>query len=495
MAKDVFGSLDVAELTDVGIKRQRNEDASRMLVPPPDVPEAVFGALFIVADGMGGLGGGDIASKSAIDEVVRAYYDLNNRQRDLAVRLQDALESANIFVREQAQSMGLTRIGTTAAGLVLTPDGEAIVFNVGDCRVYRVRNGHMERLSRDQSVMERQIEAGVVTEEAARAMRNSMVTAFLGQPMTIVPHYHRVKVQPGDVFLICSDGLWSLAETDEMLRIIRRSPARAAVRRFINLALKRGGNDNITAILVRFGRPPTGLLGRVLPLLAVALIAVVIGAAAIAGGQNPFAVGVVDASETPGGAGAVSQTPTDAPDEPAPGNTPGDTPEGTPADLVRVLTTATPLATPTATLTATVPASSTPTATATSTLTATATATATDTPTAMPSATPTSTATPAPSATPTQSATPSATASATPSPSRTPSPTVTLAPTVTLNPALIPTVFTLTPSNTPTETHTPSPTLTPTSTSTATATLTPSQTVPVTPTRRIPTLVPSPTMP
>jgi serine/threonine protein phosphatase PrpC len=64
MAKDVFGSLDVAELTDVGIKRQRNEDASRMLVPPPDVPEAAFGALFIVADGMGGLGGGDIASKT-----------------------------------------------------------------------------------------------------------------------------------------------------------------------------------------------------------------------------------------------------------------------------------------------------------------------------------------------------------------------------------------------------------------------------------------------
>ena len=205
------------------------------------------------------------------------YYDLKNREPDPATRLQSALESANIFVREQADAVGLPRIGSTAAGVVLTSDGEAVVFNVGDCRVYRVRNGQIERLSRDQSVMERQIEAGIMTEEAARAMRNSMVTAFLGQPLPIVPYFHRVKAQPGDTFIICSDGLWGLAEAGELLRIMKKTPSRTAVRKFVNLALSRGGNDNITSVVVRLGNPPARRLSWLIPLLALVVVAAVVG--------------------------------------------------------------------------------------------------------------------------------------------------------------------------------------------------------------------------
>src|SRR5512135_270554 len=169
MARDVYSALDLAALTDVGKKRQRNEDAYKMLIPPLDSGQAAYGAVFIVADGMGGLGGGDVASKAAIAALMRHYYAPSNTEKDLVARLQAALESANAFVRDQAGRVNLPRIGSTAAGIILRPDGEAVIFNVGDCRVYRVRKGKIERVSRDQSVMERQVESGLMTEEVAKA--------------------------------------------------------------------------------------------------------------------------------------------------------------------------------------------------------------------------------------------------------------------------------------------------------------------------------------
>src|SRR4030095_957449 len=99
------------------------------------------GALFIVADGMGGLGGGDVASQYAIDEFVRRYYGTVTTEKEVGARFQIALEAATVKVREQAPRLGLPRIGSTAAGVVLEASGRAMIFNVGDCRVYRIRNG------------------------------------------------------------------------------------------------------------------------------------------------------------------------------------------------------------------------------------------------------------------------------------------------------------------------------------------------------------------
>ncbi|MCC7207380.1 MAG: serine/threonine-protein phosphatase [Anaerolineae bacterium] len=483
MTTSFIGALDLAELTDVGLKRQRNEDASRMLVPPASAPESKFGALFMVADGMGGLGGGDVASRSAIDEIVHYYYDLRNREPDPAARLQSALESANIHVREQANAVGLPRIGSTAAGVVLTADGEAVVFNVGDCRVYRVRNGQIERLSRDQSVMERQIEAGIMTEEAARAMRNSMVTAFLGQPLPIVPYFHRVKVQPGDTFIICSDGLWGLAEADELLRIMRNTPSRTAVRKFVNLALSRGGNDNITAVVVRLGNPPARRLSWLLPLLALIVVAAVVGVLVVlsrnreGGGSGLLAGGdggSPTATETPQGSSFTLTPPTgDTLLAPALGSPTGATTAAATVELIQLVPTFTPTrgATLTPSATDAPPPSATFTATTgptptrpftltpsdTATFTPTFTASWTTTPSRTPSLTLTATITASATPTATFSATPSRTVTTFPSLTRTPTATATrtatptLAPTRTLSPALVKTIST--------PTLVPSPTL------------------------------------
>lgn len=484
MTNSFIGALDLAEITDVGLKRQRNEDASRMLVPPAGSHEAQFGALFMVADGMGGLGGGDVASRTAIDEIVHYYYDLRNREPDPASRLQSALESANVQVREQANAVGLPRIGSTAAGVVLTSDGEAVVFNVGDCRVYRVRNGQIERLSRDQSVMERQIEAGIMTEEAARAMRNSMVTAFLGQPLPIVPYFHRVKAQPGDTFIICSDGLWGLAEADELLRIMRKTPSRTAARKFVNLALSRGGNDNITAVVVRLGNPPARRLSWLLPLLALVAVAAVVGVLLVlsrnrdAGGSDALAGGDSTLTATSDSSAFTATAP--AGDTPLAPALTGPT-EGATAELIQLVPTAT------ATRAATLTPSATDTPVPTLTFTRTSSPSPTRPFTLTPSLTTTFTPTHTPSLTKTASRTTTRTSTATITASPTRSATFTLTPSKTLT-----TFPTLTASPTASITRTPSAT----ATRTATYTLAPTQTLSPALVKTIstPTLVPSPTL-
>jgi PPM family protein phosphatase len=270
-------TIDAYALTDAGLKRARNEDSSRMLIPPSGTDQERVGALFVVADGMGGLGGGDIASRTAIDEIARAYYE--NGNPNLQERLYTALQTASVKVAEQAPRLGLPRIGSTAAGIVLTPQGDMLIFNVGDCRVYRVRGKEIERVSLDQSLIENRIQAGLTPEQAAKEVNSSLVTGFLGQPVPLKPELKVQQAVAGDVYILCSDGLWSLLQPKEIKNIAARSSARQAVKRLVGMGLKRGAPDNITAMVVRLGKAPNPIMALPVPVLAGAAIAtlVVIG--------------------------------------------------------------------------------------------------------------------------------------------------------------------------------------------------------------------------
>lgn len=423
--------VDSAGQTDVGKKRTRNEDYFKILIPPRNVPQQKRGALFLVADGMGGVGGGDVASKSATEEIIRQYYDEQLTQDDPQRRLQAALEAANTYLHKQALKIGLQRIGSTIAGIVLTSTNEAIIFNMGDSRVYRIRDGAIERISQDQSVMAQQIESGLLTEEEAKAARNNNLTAFLGQPTLVTPVYRKVSLRKGDTFVICSDGLWSLVEDGEISEIAQKNNAKQAVQKFIQLALQRGAPDNVTAIVLRIGVSSSLLpfdlssfWTRVIGLVALAII-VAAALLLLAGG---------------GGDGLAPRAP--AVSSPTPVET-----EDNGVGLEFTPQSPTPSRTPTPTDTPT----------------------ATNTFTATPSPTATDTATPTYKPTDTPSSTPTATQTRTPLPTRTPSntPTATHTHTATASP---------TPSNTPTVTYTPSHTFTPTNTATATVTATPTAT-------------------
>lgn len=451
MAENFLDALDLAELTDRGIKRSKNEDACRMLVPPAGTPERSAGALWIVADGMGGLGGGDHASKAAIDELVRAYYGQSKYVGNVVSRLEVALEAANRFVREQSAQVGLSRIGSTAAGVILEEKGIATIFNVGDCRVYLIRGNHIERVSKDQSVMERQLDAGA-SEEAVKALRNAMVTAFLGQPIPIQANITQLKVAPQDVLVICSDGLWSLVEADEILKIVKKNPAAKAAKQLVDLAIKRGGNDNITVIVARLGKPPAaGFLSWLTPLLlALLVLPLGLGAAAFLRQAEAAPLVVATAIEP------FTETPTPTLTATAPTQV---TTDPVVAPLFQSVS-----LTPSRTFTP----SNTPTHTLTSTNTHTPTSTRTFTRT--------------PSNTPTFTSTPTFTFTPTNTPTRTPTPTRTFTPT-----------FTFTPTSTPTPT--PTPTLTPSQTFTPTNTLTPTRTSTRRPAMRTPIPSPSPQPP
>ncbi|MCZ7540346.1 MAG: protein phosphatase 2C domain-containing protein [Anaerolineae bacterium] len=451
--------LDVAGRTDIGLKRKRNEDHLGFRIPEPGSPQHAQGSLFVVADGMGGMGGGDVASQTAVAEIFQRYY--TDPGLDALGALRQAIEYANTAVRAQAERVKLPRIGSTAAGLALLPDGEGVLFNVGDSRVYRVQRGFIELLSRDQSVLQHQIDAGLISEEEARGARNVNVTAFIGQPTPIQPVFNRVQAEPDDVFLLCSDGLWDLVQPQEMLSVVRRMSADAAARRLIELARQRGGPDNITVIIVRLGPPPKQRRRALLGVAVLAVLAIVAAAAVVLlGGRGAGD----EATPTPAArtaavmGGGPTLTATRAPTDTVKSTEPPTV--ATAAGGLVVLPSDTPTVTPTPTDTSTPAPTSTPlpTRTPTATPTPSATATPTETPSATPSTTPTATFTA--SRTPTATDTPvTPTATRTPRPSPTGTP---VTPTATLDLVKI----SPTPSQTPTPSDTPTPTPSPTPTPT-----------------------------
>jgi serine/threonine protein phosphatase PrpC len=463
--------LIVAGATDVGKKRQRNEDSIRWYVPDADGPLADFGTVLLVCDGMGGVGQGDVASQTAVEQFFNVYYDTTFVEPDTEKRIQRALEAAHEHVREAAASLGRLYIGTTAAGMVLRKDGSAIAFNLGDSRVYRLRGDTFTMISKDQSVNAAQLERGEITPEQAAANRNNNITMFLGHPLEMTPVYVHQRVEPGDIFMICSDGLWDVVPEPQLKEILATQPPDQAVATYIDRTLRKGAPDNVTVIIAstRSVKPkrkwwPFALFG-LLVLAAVAYLLArqalvccgppdlpqTLTSQAVAALNETDAVAPTETSEAsepdieqPPASGTSSLlVPLEVlpSDTPPPSRTPSDTPP--------------PSETPTRTASPTASATPTDTVTPTGTVTRRPTRTATSTPTDTPS--PTTSNTAAPSAT--RTASPTRTATATPT--NTPSATATATNTATAS---------LTPSRTPSATATASQTPPPTATATFTAT-------------------------
>lgn len=274
MKRSLLNSLDVAASTDIGPKRAKNEDTIHTVIPVDGSAERSLGAAFVVADGMGGLGGGDVASRTAVAEFMRRYFSAATVETDLLQRFKLSLESASSRVREEALRLGLPYIGSAAAGMLIQPSGAALIFNVGDCRVYRVRHRKIERMTRDQSVTEKQVAMGRITPDEARVARSSQVTAFIGQPLPLHAYVEMEQVEQGDIYVLCSDGLWSAVNVSDIETVVQHRAARAAANALVSLALARGARDNVSAVVIRVGqlaslpilarRVGMGILGAIL---------------------------------------------------------------------------------------------------------------------------------------------------------------------------------------------------------------------------------------
>lgn len=250
--------IQYAAVSDVGFRRQNNQDACVVQLAPDRDGWLERGHLFVVADGMGGHAVGELASKMAVD-IIPHTFDKLRTQHPLAA-LKTALETANRKINERgALNRDFLRMGTTCTALLLCPLG-AVIAHVGDSRAYRVRGRQIDQLTRDHSLVWELIEQRKVRpRDADRLYPRNVITRSLGpEPEVNVDIEGPSVVLPGDTYVLCSDGLTNLVSDAELGMITAELPPNDACRMLVNLANLRGGTDNITVIVIRAGEVPSG---------------------------------------------------------------------------------------------------------------------------------------------------------------------------------------------------------------------------------------------
>jgi protein phosphatase len=229
-------------LSDVGKKRDHNED--NFLVDEPL-------ALYAVADGMGGHQAGERASKMALDTLVAAMGAPDAARADALQALREATQAAGaaIFLAAQ-EDEDLHGMGTTLTSLWFQK-GRAYLAHVGDSRAYLYRDGRVQQLSDDHSWVSEQVRAGMMTEEEAKDSKfRHIITRSVGFEREVQVDGAAIPVQPGDCFVLCSDGLSNYLGGDELARILQARFYRDIPRLLVDLANDRGGDDNVTVILI-----------------------------------------------------------------------------------------------------------------------------------------------------------------------------------------------------------------------------------------------------
>jgi PPM family protein phosphatase len=243
--------VEIAALTDVGRQRSNNEDAYLYWEPESDLEFRHKGRLAVIADGMGGYEGGQEASRVAV-ETVRHVYDrdfANNPQQALLSGLLAAHDNIQRYALEHPEFQGM---GTTCTALAIV-DRKLYFAHVGDSRLYLIRPDAITRLTRDHSYVGRLVESGIVRSEDAQSHpQRHILTAALGSGKEILPDVseHPVEIHPGDKIMLCTDGLWSVVSEPELADTVRSNPPAQACRALVDLALERGGPDNVTVLVL-----------------------------------------------------------------------------------------------------------------------------------------------------------------------------------------------------------------------------------------------------
>lgn len=241
----------MAGLTDPGRKRAQNEDYIAI------VPEA---GLAVVADGMGGHQAGEVASKLAVDVITRHIIGTlagAGKSTDSKLGMKavgDAIQLANRSIYELAQKQSeYAGMGSTVVVAVFHGD-KLCIGHVGDSRLYRFRNGVLDQVTQDHSVVQELVNRGLATaEEARQSVSKNLVTRALGVDPEVTPDIREQTLMDEDIYLLCSDGLNDvLADGDiELMLMEYRRQLDAAAKRMVDIANERGGPDNISVILVR----------------------------------------------------------------------------------------------------------------------------------------------------------------------------------------------------------------------------------------------------
>lgn len=248
--------LQASALTDIGRRRERNQDSTAHLVPKDEQSLAEKGALFVVCDGMGGYAAGEVASELATKAIRDTYFASD--ESNIISRIAGAISEANHAVFSYAQEHPETAgMGTTCVVLVLQ-GGRAFFVNIGDSRAYLIRDGRMRQVTQDHSWVAEQVRAGVLSEESARTHpHRNVITRSLGTQPNVSADLFIETIQDGDRALLCSDGLHGYVEEQVIEQtLLDHADPDHGTQHLIDLANENGGPDNISAIIVHMLEVP-----------------------------------------------------------------------------------------------------------------------------------------------------------------------------------------------------------------------------------------------
>ena len=230
---------DLAFRSDTGRQRNANEDSFFVRAP-----------IFVVADGMGGAQAGEVASKAAADA-----FDVDLGEASPERVLRETIDAANRKIHDLARAdPSRAGMGTTLTAAIVNAEREEVAIgHVGDSRAYRLRAGRLEQLTRDHSLVEEMRRKGQITDaQAEDHPQRSIITRALGPEPDVEPDVQTVPAAPGDVFLLCSDGLTTMLDEERVAKLLGGATSLdAAVRALVDEANRAGGRDNITALAFR----------------------------------------------------------------------------------------------------------------------------------------------------------------------------------------------------------------------------------------------------
>ncbi len=257
--------LTVAARTDVGMIRSGNEDAFFAHATRER-------GLFIVADGMGGHAAGEVASEMTVQIVSRELSEMGELDEAAVERVAASIQNANRAVYDRTiHESDKQGMGTTAS-ILLVSEGRFLIGQVGDSRVYLLRDGALRQLTKDHSYVQEQVDAGLLTPEQARYHPYSnVITRCVGAGENVEPDTYTGELRAGDVFLVASDGLTGMVDDRRLQQLLlSRASAGRVVDALIAEANYRGGLDNITAIVIQVtstdgNEHPTPRHGDVVP--------------------------------------------------------------------------------------------------------------------------------------------------------------------------------------------------------------------------------------
>ena len=239
--------MNICSKSDVGIKRKTNQDAYFA------GELSAVSAFAVVCDGMGGANAGNVASETAvkiISEYVLRSYRTAMDSFEIEKMLKNAIESANIEVYSMAQKdENLSGMGTTAV-VALIQENTAVIAHVGDSRAYLVGDS-LVQITRDHSVVQSLLESGKISPEDAKVHpRKNVITRALGAEENVITDSCSIDFQEGQRLLLCTDGLSSFVDANEIFTVLKEKPHELVAEELINLANNAGGSDNITVVIL-----------------------------------------------------------------------------------------------------------------------------------------------------------------------------------------------------------------------------------------------------